>query len=192
MEWFSLSTKVLDRQDLSINEKMCYVYLARFFQEEKEAITLAEVAQAMGVDEMVAKGAFFTLRTKGLISTESGVTPGTIIKARHLVSDELEAVFDIIDEPINTKEAKIILNFAGGDVDKVRDKYKIAKASQFQDKVEVLIHELQKKPQTKIIKSEDDQAQAFTFEDADNPSNQEVKTQINTYKLNQMQKYGKK
>lgn len=63
--------------------------------------------------------------------------------------DILETICDLIDEPINIKEAKIILNFAGGDLDKIKEKYKIAKASQFQDKIEVLIHELQKRPTQK-------------------------------------------
>lgn len=64
MDWFSLSTKVLDRDDLNIYEKMCYVYLARFFQEEKESLTTEMLAQAMGVEEIVAKGAF-CLKNKG-------------------------------------------------------------------------------------------------------------------------------
>jgi len=189
MDWFSLSTKVLDREDLNIYEKMCYVYLARFFQEERESLTLEDLAGAMGVTEMVAKGAFFALRTKGLIESEQSTPPGTIIKASNLQEDVLDQVCHLIEEPINRKEARIILNFAGGDLNKIRDKYKIAKASQFQDKVEVLIHELQKKDRPKIIKSDEDKTQPFNFEDAEEDR---PKTQVNTFQLNQMQKYRKK
>ena len=191
MEWFSVSTKVLDRTDLSLQEKMCYVYLARFFQEEKEAITIKEIAASMGVEEMVAKGAFFSLRTKGLLKAESSVSPGTIIKAKAFEIDPIEEVCKIIDEPINSKEARIILNFAGGDLEKIKEKYKMAKASQFQDTVEVLIHELQKKQRSKVIKSDVSNDKPFEFEEA----SEEIvkyKNQVNTFQLNQMHKYKKK
>jgi hypothetical protein len=199
MDWFSLSTKVLDREDLNIYEKMCYVYLARFFQEETESLTTEILAQAMGVEEIVAKGAFFALRTKGIISSQSTINPGTIIKAKDMEKDILELVCDLIDEPINVKEAKIILNFAGGDLDKIKEKYKIAKASQFQDKVEVLIHELQKKGSSKIIKEGSDQVKSFDFDDTegdesvdDSDTKDNQKSQVNTYQINQMRKYQKK
>lgn len=191
MEWFSVSTKVLDRTDLSLQEKMCYVYLARFFQEAKEAITIKEIAASMGVEEMVAKGAFFSLRTKGLLKAESSVSPGTIIKAKAFEIDPIEEVCKIIDEPINSKEARIILNFAGGDLEKIKEKYKMAKASQFQDTVEVLIHELQKKQRSKVIKSDVSNDKPFEFEEA----SEEIvkyKNQVNTFQLNQMHKYKKK
>lgn len=211
MEWFFLSTKVLDRTDLSLNEKMCYVYLARFFQEEKEEITIKELAAAMGVEEMVAKGAFFAIRTKGLVQSESSIVPGTIIKASQLNDsteqkvrkydvtkenssikmDPIEEIYEIIDEPIKSKEARIILNFANGDIEQVREKYKIAKASQFNDKVEVLIHELQKKPASKVIKKNQDDTKPFDFEETTEKIVKH-KTQVNTYQLNQMQKYGNK
>ena len=211
MDWFSLSTKVLDRDDLNIYEKMCYVYLARFFQEEKESLTTEILAQAMGVEEIVAKGAFFALRTKGIISSESSISPGTIIKAKDMEKDILEKVCDIIEEPINAKEAKIILNFAGGDLDKIKEKYRIAKASQFQDKIEVLIHELQKKTTSKIIKEGSEPVESFDFDETESEETQEEtqegtvtqsknigsirdhkSNQVNTYQINQMRKYQKK
>jgi hypothetical protein len=207
MDWFSLSTKVLDREDLNIYEKMCYVYLARFFQEEKESLTTEMLAQAMGVEEIVAKGAFFALRTKGIISSESSISPGTIIKAKDMEKDILERVCDLIEEPINAKEAKIILNFAGGDLDKIKEKYKIAKASQFQDKIEVLIHELQKKTTSKIIKEGSEPVEKFDFDETESETSKEVvgtqdkdmgsirdhkSNQVNTYQINQMRKYQKK
>jgi hypothetical protein len=101
MEWFYLSSKVLDREDLNIYEKMCYVYLARYAQEERESLTIEALAKDMGVEALVAKGAFFALRAKGLLSAETSVPPGTIIKASQQEDPEIEKICDIIDEPIN-------------------------------------------------------------------------------------------
>jgi len=201
MEFFSISSSVVDREDLNIYEKMCCVVLARFFQDsELDDLTMEMLAKHMGVEEIVAKGAFFALKKKGILeSTESDVKPGTIIKADQVKSDleegmpltydqRLNEVFNIIDEHINEREAKIILGFAGNDLDKIREKYQVAKASQFQDKIEVLIHELQKKEQGRIIKKEavnEEPVEAFSFEET-------PQTQINTYKINLMKKYGKK
>jgi len=199
MEFFSISSSVVDREDLNIYEKMCCVVLARFFQDhELEDLTMEMLAKHMGVEEIVAKGAFFALKKKGILeSTDSDVKPGTIIKADQVKEVEgtiltydqrLNKVFEIIDENINEREAKIILGFAGNDLEKIKSKYQIAKASQFQDKIEVLIHELQKKEQGRIIKKEaiqEEPVEAFAFEETQ-------QTQINTYKINLMKKYGKK
>ena len=207
MNFFSISALVVDRKDLTIYEKMCCVVLARFFQDETlEDITMEQLAKHMSVEEIVAKGAFYSLRAKGILeSLEAEVKPGTIIKAEEVQAvpeasenevvltydQKVLKVFEIIDEKINEREARIILSFAGNDLEKIRDKYKIAKASQFQDKIEVLIHELQKKEHGRIIKKEEildkeKPFKEFAFEE-------EVQnTQINTYKINLMKKYAKK
>lgn len=73
------------------------------------------------------------------------------------VQDLIDQVFDIIDENINDREARIILSFANNDIEQIREKYKIAKNSQVNDKIEMLINELQKKetPLTGAAKSAD-------------------------------------
>lgn len=224
MNWFSISTAVVDRDDLNIYEKMCYVVLARKFQDETmDDFTMVELSKLMGVEEIVAKGAFYALRTKGiLVSMDSDVKPGMIIKADQTqeLTESIPAskdaglsydakvlkVFEIIDEKINEREARIILNFANNDLERIAEKYKVAKASQYQDKIEVLIHELQKKQQGRIIKKEAVAEQVKSFDDFaetedvqetqvndDFPEAEDVqKTQVNTYKLNQMRKYKKK
>ena len=207
MNFFSISQMVVDREDLTIYEKMCCVVLARFFQDETlEDITMELLAKHMGVEELVAKGAFYSLRAKGILeSLETEVKPGTIIKAEEMESapevpenemiltydQKILQVFEIIDEKINDREAKIILNFAGNNLEKIRDKYKIAKASQFQDKIEVLIHELQKKEPGRIIKKEEIAEKEKPFDEF--VFEEEIQnTQINTYKINLMKKYAKK
>ena len=205
MNFFSISTMVIDRDDLNIYEKMCCVVLARFFQNESEKdLTMSELAKHMGVEELVAKGAFYSLKAKGILeSQEADIKPGTIIKANDVndlpeappvdeiilsYDQKINRVYEIIEEKINEREAKIILGFAGNNLEKIREKYKVAKASQFQDKIEILIHELQKKEKGRIIKKEDtDDKPIESFEFSEEPQ-----TQINTYKINLMKKYGKK
>lgn len=213
MNWFSVSGEVLQRQDLNIYEKMCYVFLAKHLQHDGEEITMADLAREMAVEEIVAKGAFHALKVKGIIESDSQVKPGTIIKADQVAvtspdfkqmsyDERVNRVFEIIDEKINEKEAKIILNFASNDLSRIEEKYKIAKASQFQDKIEVLIHELQKKQAGRIIKKEavtTEDVQPFepiedtnTAELAADVEVQRQTTQVNTYRINQMKKYKKK
>lgn len=195
MNFFRVSSEIVDRDDLSVYEKMCCVVLAKSFQEDTE-LTMDELAKKMNVDPLMAKGAFYSLKRKGILqASEPSIKPGTIIKAdeaanikSHSYDENLQKIFDIIDEKINEREAKIILNFAEGDVDRVAEKYKIAKNSQFQDKVEILIHELQKKPSSRIIKKEHVDETIKVLEDFDESLES---SQVNTYKLNLMKKYKK-
>jgi DNA-binding transcriptional regulator YhcF (GntR family) len=199
MSWFYVSSSVIDRDDLNVYEKMCYVILSSAFQSDNEEMSLDDLAKKMGVEEIVAKGAFHALRAKGiLVALDPEIRPGTIIKADQVedkvkpftLDDKIASVFEIIDERINEREAKIILNFAGGDLEKIKAKYKIAKSTQYNDKIEVLIHELQKKTTGRIIKKEAAEEVIKPFEAIQVEERQS--SQVNTYKLNLMKKYKKK
>ncbi len=93
-----------------------------------------EVAEA--VAEAVAK------ETSQANSTPRPVVPKQV---REGVQELIDQIFDIVDENINDREARIILSFANNNVDLIREKYKIAKSSQVSDKIEMLINELQRK-----------------------------------------------
>lgn len=71
-------------------------------------------------------------------------------QAREGLQDLVDQVFDIVEENINDREARIILSFAGNDIELIREKYKIAKRSQVSDKIEMLINELQKKDEGSV------------------------------------------
>lgn len=66
-------------------------------------------------------------------------------QAREGLQDLIDQVFEIVEENINDREARIILSFAGNDIELIKEKYRIAKRSQVSDKIEMLINELQKK-----------------------------------------------
>lgn len=235
-EWFKLSSNVVDREDLSIYEKMCCVVLARYSEGENngEDTTIEHLALKMGVEDIIAKGAFYSLMSKGILELQDQsqiIKPGTIIKANQremiyenidegkateisefklsnliLSSEEkIRKVCEIVDEKISDREAQIVLSFANNDFKKIEAKYKIAKASQYSDKIEVLMHELQKKDERKsnIIKKNvyDGEAEivgdekpneAISSESFGDQDASPQKTQVNTYKLNLMRKYSKK
>lgn len=69
-------------------------------------------------------------------------------QVREDVQSLIDQIFEVIDENINDREARIILSFANNDIDLVREKYKVAKRSQVSDKIEMLINELQKKEES--------------------------------------------
>ena len=254
--WFKLSSNIVDREDLSIYEKMCCVVLARYSEDENinGDISIEQLAVKMGVEDIIAKGAFYSLMSKGMLELADQtqiIKPGTIIKAdkqaeikseeeeaveealkeelneelkeetvsvdsgfeiSDLVlsaSDKIKRVCEIVDEKISDREARIILSFADNDLKKVIDKYKVAKASQYQDKIEVLMHELQKKEKVKsnIIKKSDFKEKDVENKEPNKESKKELnkesteeisqdmhlrKTQVNTYKINLMKKYNKK
>lgn len=65
-----------------------------------------------------------------------------------------DQVIELIEEKISSKEANIILAFAGNDIELIKRKYKVAKQSQVSDTIGVLINELQRK-ESNVIKSDE-------------------------------------
>lgn len=203
--YFRMSTSIIDRQDLSIYEKMCAAVLSRYVGREEfdNLITLEVIAMKMGVNTDLAEKAIQSLIDKKLLSDEymniRDFTPEEFTetpkkspskkttstkslqdsqpsserssspKAKsdsnstnsEIPQDDLiQAVYGIIKEKVNSREARIILNFANNDIELIREKYKVVKNSQIGDKVELLMAELQKKPKaapkkSNVIKAED-------------------------------------
>ncbi len=93
----------------------------------------------------------------------------------------VDEVYDILDEKINEREARIILSFANNDIDRIRDKYRIAKNSQMKDKIDFLINELQKKdsPRSNITQISEEEMERLP------------NTQINFANINKMKLYSK-
>jgi len=73
--------------------------------------------------------------------------------------NNIDNLHDLIDEPINDRQARIILNMASGDIELIKTKYKEAKKSQFSDKIGILLKLLQTqeyeyKTKEKVAKSQ--------------------------------------
>jgi len=59
----------------------------------------------------------------------------------------VEKVMEMIEEPINDRQARIILGLAEYDLERVQKCYIVAQNTQVSDKIDMLIHELQKREQ---------------------------------------------
>jgi hypothetical protein len=167
ISYFILEKGIIEREDLSIYEKMCCVVLAKWAAEEREGFDTLTLAREMSCTERKATETIRQLKQKGFIQSEGpsevSSTP-RVIKAENVEGlkpisfdeddqsdkalsreDLMAGVQDIIDETINDSEARIILNFAGDDLEKIKRCYKIAKNMQISDTIEALIIELQRK-----------------------------------------------
>ena len=85
----------------------------------------------------------------------------------------IDNLHDLIDEPINDRQARIILNMASGDIELIKTKYREAKKSQFSDKIGILLKLLQTKEYEYKTKEK------------------MVKSQINYKKLSKLKNYQK-
>lgn len=167
ISYFILEKGIIEREDLSIYEKMCCVVLAKWAAEEREGFDTLTLAREMSCTEHKASETIRRLKQKGFIQSESPseeIPTPRVIKAENVEGlepisfdevdrtdkplsreDLMAGVQDIIDETINDSEARIILNFAGDDLETVKRCYKIAKNMQISDTIEALIIELQRK-----------------------------------------------
>lgn len=83
----------------------------------------------------------------------------------------VEDVLEMIEEPINDRQARIILGLAEYDLERVRKCYLVAQNTQVTDKIDMLIHELQKR------------------EEAQTPKRVPRTSQVDHVRLDQMKKY---
>ncbi len=204
MKYIYINNDLLEDESLSVYEKMCLIALSKIYQmDEEKKIDFKSLAKIMGTKELEAKGAFYSLKNKNFLISTDNRKKGKIIKAKEFKSDLkntdkenvdklVEELKDIIDEPITNREAKIILSFGNNDISKIKEKYEISKKSKRYDTVEVLILELQKKE--KDIELKDSYKEDLILDDEKNKEDKTVEekkknTQINSYKLNLMNKY---
>lgn len=105
--------------------------------------------------------------------SEPAISIEPVVKSTPTVDREMlvTQVMNMIEEPINDRQARIILGLAEYDLERVSKCYLAAQSTQVTDKIDMLIHELQKKdepkPVTRVPKS----------------------SQVDFAKLNQMKKY---
>lgn len=150
--WFSVETQIIDREDLNIYEKMCLVAIARYV-EYGEDLNYDLLASKIGCSIYKLEEILDSLVKKKLLSLVNqpveDLEPDPDFKPIKFDNVKVETLLDqviaLIDEPISSREAKIILSIANNDIEKIKEKYRIAKRSQLSDKVGVLINELQRK-----------------------------------------------
>lgn len=194
--YFILEKGIIERQDLSIYEKMCCVVLAKWATEEIDGFNMETLADEMSCTISKAKETIRQLKSKGFIQAIAqeeivkktqkiikaedveGLEPISFASTSALLSKEvlMEEVRTIISEPLNDSETKIILNFANDDLEKIKTCYKKAKNMQVGDKIEALMMELQRKekPPAKLPPMTEEKI-------IEAP----IKSPLNTHKLNE-------
>ncbi len=99
ISYFILEKGIIEREDLSIYEKMCCVVLAKWAAEEREGFDTLTLAREMSCTEHKASETIRRLKQKGFIQSESPseeIPTPRVIKAENV--EGLEPIsFDEVD-----------------------------------------------------------------------------------------------
>ncbi|BEP27887.1 hypothetical protein [Helicovermis profundi] len=260
--WFVVTNQVVDREDLSIYEKMCLVVLSRYAGKEEfeDLLTSEIIALKMGTTIIEAKKAIFKLVEKKLInfegkhgeiskvSMDKSTVKENIIKKEddgsHISEinfdsldendssietdynennqnyykdveekkDEkeeknkknpstkkedfhklIDKLYDLLDENISEREARIILSFSDNDFERIKEKYELVKMHGYSDVIDELITELQRK-ETKKMKNSGKNIHEKISANNDTDVNEEIKrnnSQVNFANINKLKAYSK-
>lgn len=156
MEMIRIPAAILEDESLDLQEKMLLIVLSS--EEGDRAFDSEELGRRMGASPSLVKATLESLTRKGYLEGETPTrqTGRVIKKGSASVKDmvlsrfdgreqQIEHVMDLIEETINYREASIILNLAGGDVDRIETLYRQSKKSQLSDPLGMLINALQKR-----------------------------------------------
>ena len=190
-----INEEILHNKNLNANEKMILFLL---MTNDASELSSDYFIARLGCNQRTLDQAFDHLVAEGYLMTgektvktdENNTGVGKIIrneidykkvKLREFNEEHYESTVDqlhaLIDEPINDRQARIILNIAKGDLDLIRKEYKNAAGSQYSDKLGLLIKSLQKQ-EGKNPKSKDK-----------NEEDPPKKTQVNYKSISKLKKY---
>ncbi len=156
MEMIRIPAAILEDESLDAKEKMLLIVLST--SEGEDSFDSEELGRRMGAPPAVVKATLESLTDKGYLEGQTSRPPaGRVLKkgsasVKEMVlgrfddrDQQIERVMDLIEETINYREASIILNLAGGNVDRIETLYRQSKKSQLSDPLGMLINALQKK-----------------------------------------------
>lgn len=160
-----INTALIDRLDLSIQEKMCCIVLARLAMEEKDKPwQIEELAEKMGCTKKEAVKALDKIKKKGLLMQipeiqlselesrkprvikkpkkaqkpvfeDFETVPAQKQKPRENMQKKIEELQGIVLEPVTENTFRILLNMAGGNVEHIKRRYKELTAQQTHEDV---------------------------------------------------------
>jgi len=210
-----LNIQLIDRDDLTIQEKMCCIVLARFsLGDPTDRHSLAALARSMGCSEREARKALDSIQTKGLLiqppEIELGELPAKrsrVLKkgaetqkhlfqsfeaavaeppARQNLPDQLAELRRFILEPVTDATLRILINMADGDIALIRKYYSEAVASHGTDVFESLMHSLQHASAKELVSLESPSPNTVVEE-----GTQKVLTQINQHRIAELYRNNK-
>lgn len=185
-----IDEEILNDKNLNANEKIILFLLMTNDQTE---LSSDYFIARLGCNQRALDQAFNHLVAEGyLIMPEEKHQAENIVKERTKVirsevdyekvklkefhSKDYESTVDelhaLIEEPINDRQARIILNIANGDIELIKKEYKNASGSQFSDKLGLLIKTLQKQNVKK-----------------DKKNDQSKRSQVNYKSISKLKKY---
>ena len=190
-----LNEEILHNKNLNAYEKMILFLL---ITNDSTELSSDYFIARLGCNQRTLDEAFHHLVTEGyLMSGEASEKENTKNKETgRIIRNEIDykkvkltefneehyesavdALHALIDEPINDRQARIILNIAKGDLDLIKKEYKNAAGSQYSDKLGLLIKALQKQ-----------QGKGKNKKDK-NESEPPKKTQVNYKSISKLKKY---
>lgn len=190
--WFPIQNSLIDRQDLTVYEKMCSIVMARYADkaEFEHLLTLEAISKKIGCSKKETEKALLGLIQKGLLNLEDSGSehilhhageevaqtavfesievetlelqqdPQPVLKAhskpekkkvkenKESIDELSQQLYELLDEKINAREARIILNFGNNDLERIAYCYGRVKSSGAQDVVEALLDALQREEET--------------------------------------------
>lgn len=167
--YFLVGNAIVDRDDLTLTEKMACVVLARYTGQDAfhDLLTLTVIAKKMSVPPNQAKEALEGLVSKGVIQRESADLITNEVREEPIVKEEVsksavplvfesfdtpigpDEILGIFDEVINKRQAIILFELAGRDLAALKTAYEAVRETHPFDLVEALSDYLQQKPHSK-------------------------------------------
>src|SRR6056297_3470329 len=156
-----INEEILHNKNLNANEKMILFLL---MTNDATELSSDYFIARLGCNQRTLDQAFDHLVAEGYLMTDQSTmktvekekAAGKIIrneidykkvKLKEFNEEHYESAVDqlhaLIDEPINDRQARIILNIAKGDLGLIKKEYKNASSSQYSDKLGLLIKALQ-------------------------------------------------
>ncbi len=146
MTYFNLSTDIVDRTDLTTNQKMACVVMARYANRKafEGLLSVAVVAQKMGVSESVAQQTLDQLAEKGLLVPQIEMaTQANVEKTEKKPADPLADLSEIFDEVVSRGQLKILYGLAKQNAEVLKEAYFKVRAQRTENVIETLAEYLQ-------------------------------------------------
>ncbi len=153
MTYFNLSTDIVDRTDLTINEKMACVVMARYANRKafEGLLSTAIIAQKMGVSEAVAQQTIDQLAEKGLLIAQFDIASVNQQQTLNQVPtptiknsvDPLDDLAEIFDEVVSRAQLRILFGLAGQNAEVLKQAYFKVHAQCDENIIETLAEYLQ-------------------------------------------------
>ncbi len=153
MTYFNLSTDIVDRTDLTTNQKMACVVMARYANRKafEGLLSVAVIAQKMGVSEAVAQQTIDQLAEKGLLIAQFNIaslnrqqTPNQVSTATTKKTvDPLDDLAEIFEEVVSRAQLKILFGLAGQNTEALKQAYFKVRAQYDENIIEILAEYLQ-------------------------------------------------